>query len=101
MKKTPYLIAYDIADNRIRTKVYKRLCAEAIPVQASVFIMDYKEVVKRLMDELADITFNDDKLLCVTLYSAGFTRSSMPNWAFYNVEYDDAFLNVLMNGTSA
>ncbi|MCW8109594.1 CRISPR-associated endonuclease Cas2 [Alteromonas ponticola] len=102
MHKATYLIAYDIASTPIRNKVFKLLSTSGFALQASVFVMwDYRQNMVATINKISEvINENEDKCLCVTLNSAGYTHSQVPEFAGITLTHSQALVDVLLNGSN-
>lgn len=100
MRKTLYLVSYDIVCNKRRNKVFKRLISQAYALHYSVFLLlDYLDNTKCLMEELNEfIEPTEDKLFCVTVNSQGFCFQRQPQDNAVELIHEHALLNQLLGG---
>ena len=88
VRKTLYLVSYDIVCTKRRNKVFKRL--------------DYLDNAKRLMDELSELVEpSEDKLFCVTLNTQGYCFQQQPQDEAIELIHEHPLLNQLLGGWAA
>ena len=72
-----YIVAYDIVENRIRTRLAKYLEGKGVRLQKSVFALEIeKHTFKRFLGEIKKIT-GDDNVVIVFRLCAGCKSKSI------------------------
>lgn len=78
------LVAYDIADTRLRNRVFKQLQTMGDRVQKSVFLLDASQtVIKKLVAQLRTELAEDDSILvlpcCDDCLARALVVTAMPH----------------------